>query len=143
MGTVYTLPVCPINFVNFYKPVSSLSGNELSYYNWMVNNGLRVIQNDTTTIIDRLTAFYFASYSPGIRVAFYVYDTNQLGVIYESPNKTARMAMTHSSEYNGNLIADYYDYNNFDGCTELKAWMAANNMYLTWYDCGTIHLYFK
>lgn len=48
-----------------------------------------------------------------------------------------------STTINGNLIADYYDYNNFDGCTELKAWMAANNMYLTWYDCGTIHLYFK
>ena len=47
------------------------------------------------------------------------------------------------SNINEYPIADYYNENLFDGCKELKDWMNTNNMYLSWYDCGTIFLYFK
>lgn len=69
-----------------------------------------------------------------------------LSEFYKGTNQIAFglwMGSEGNTNINGYPVADYYDYNNFDGCPELKAWMEANNMYLTWYDCGTIHLYFK
>lgn len=38
-------------------------------------------------------------------------------------------------------IADYY--NNYNGINELKLFMKKYNLYLDWYDPGTIFIYFK
>jgi hypothetical protein len=69
-----------------------------------------------------------------------------LSEFYNGTNESAFglwMGAEGNTNINGYPIADYYDYNNCEGCPELKTWMENNNMYLTWYDCGTIFLYFK
>ena len=47
------------------------------------------------------------------------------------------------SKINGKNVADYYDKETFEGIKELKNFMKKYELYLDWYDPGTIMILFK
>ena len=47
------------------------------------------------------------------------------------------------SKINGKNVADYYDNKNFNGSPEMKSFMKKHELYLEWYDPGTIMVLFR
>ena len=48
-----------------------------------------------------------------------------------------------TSKINGKNVADYYNKDTFSGSADMKKFMNKYNLYLSWYDPGTIMVLFK